>query len=77
MGLDGTINTIGRILSPIIIGDIYRRYGPGIAFGSAGVAVFGGAAMALIRRYLVLRDLYHESTKEGGTVVPSESNQPV
>ena len=70
MGLDGTINTIGRIISPLIIGDIYRRFGPGIAFGSAGLAVFGGGAIALIRRYLVLRDLYKINKK--GSILHEE-----
>jgi MFS family permease len=56
MGLDGAINTIGRVISPLLIGDIYRRYGAGVAFGSAGVAVFCGALVALIRRCLVLLD---------------------
>ena len=56
MGLDGMINTIARIGSPIIMGDIYRRLGASTAFGVASVAVFSSAAIALVRRFIVLRD---------------------
>ena len=62
MGLDATINTIARIISPLVMGDIYRRYGAGTSFGLAGMAVFGGAATALFRRFVVLRDLYASPT---------------
>jgi MFS family permease len=58
MGLDGTINTIARIVSPLIMGDIFRRYGAGAAFGLAGIMAFGGALTTLIRRYVVLRQSY-------------------
>jgi len=58
MGLDGTINTIARIVSPLIMGDIFRRYGAGAAFGLAGIMVFGGVFTTLIRRYVVLRKSY-------------------
>lgn len=61
MGLDGTINTIGRIISPLIMGDVYRRHGAGAAFGLAGAAVFGGALTTLLRRYFVLRQSYAKS----------------
>jgi DHA1 family tetracycline resistance protein-like MFS transporter len=54
MGLDGTINTIARIISPLVMGDVYRRYGAGASFGLAGVAVFGGVATTLVRRFVVL-----------------------
>jgi MFS transporter, DHA1 family, tetracycline resistance protein len=58
MGLDGTINTIARIVSPLIMGDVFRRYGAGAAFGVAGTMVFGGVLTTLIRRYVVLRQSY-------------------
>ena len=58
MGLDGTINTIARIVSPLIMGDIFRRFGAGAAFGLAGTMVFGGVFTTLIRRYVVLRQSY-------------------
>jgi DHA1 family tetracycline resistance protein-like MFS transporter len=63
MGLDGTINTIARIVSPLFMGDIYRRYGAGAAFGLAGTMVFGGMFTALFRRYIVLRDSFPARTK--------------
>ena len=58
MGLDGTINTIGRIISPLVMGDIYRRFGPGAAFGTASIAVFVGVGTALFRRFVVLKGMY-------------------
>eukprot|EP00592_Proboscia_alata_P001971 CAMPEP_0194369430 /NCGR_PEP_ID=MMETSP0174-20130528/17732_1 /TAXON_ID=216777 /ORGANISM="Proboscia alata, Strain PI-D3" /LENGTH=499 /DNA_ID=CAMNT_0039146363 /DNA_START=348 /DNA_END=1847 /DNA_ORIENTATION=+ len=56
MGLDGAINTIGRVLAPLAMGELYRRFGSGMAFGVAGGAVFGAAGIAAIRRILVVRD---------------------
>jgi len=56
LGLDGFINTLARILTPIISGEIYRRYNAGTAFATAGIAVVCGAAVALLRRYATLRD---------------------
>lgn len=56
MGLDGAVNTVGRVISPVVIGDVYRRFGAGAAFGSAGVAVLFGTMVALLRRLAVLMD---------------------
>ena len=56
LGLDGFINTLARILTPIISGEIYRRYNAGTAFATAGIAVVCGATVALLRRYATLRD---------------------
>lgn len=56
LGLDGFINTLARIVTPIITGEIYRRYNAGAAFTTAGVAVVCGATIALTRRFLTLRD---------------------
>jgi MFS family permease len=53
LGLDGSINTLARIISPLIMGDIYRRYDAGTAFSAAGISVLFGAAIALFRRYTV------------------------
>lgn len=56
LGLDGFINTLARILTPIISGEIYRRYNAGTAFAAAGIAVVFGAVMSLLRRYATVRD---------------------
>jgi len=56
LGLDGFINTLARILTPIISGEIYRRYNAGTAFVTAGVAVVCGAITALFRRYATVRE---------------------
>ena len=56
LGLDGFINTLARILTPIISGEIYRRYNAGAAFAAAGVAVVCGGITALLRRYATIRD---------------------
>ena len=53
LGLDGSTNTLARIISPLIMGEIYRRYDAGTAFSTAGIAVLFGAATALFRRYTV------------------------
>lgn len=56
MGLDGGINTLGRVLAPLVMGEFYRRYGSAVAFGLAGTLVFWGAGTALFRRLFVLRE---------------------
>jgi DHA1 family tetracycline resistance protein-like MFS transporter len=63
MGLDGAINTIARVISPLLMGELYRRYGAGAAFGCAGVAVLGGVATTLFRRYVVLQGTYANDTR--------------
>ena len=55
LGLDGVINTMGRIVSPLIMGDLYRRYGATAAFGTASAAVFLSSSIALLRRFFVAR----------------------
>ena len=56
LGLDGFINTLARIVTPIISGEIYRRYNAGTAFATAGIAVVCGATITLFRRYATIRD---------------------
>ena len=56
MGIDGVVNTIAKVVSPIVMGEVYRRTGAGVAFGIASAAVFASSAIALIRRMIVLRD---------------------
>lgn len=57
MGLDGAINTVGRVIAPLLMGELYRRFGPAVAFGLAGMVVFGAAGTALLRRIAVMRKL--------------------
>ena len=55
MGLDGTVNTLARVVSPLAMGEIHRRYGPGRCFAAAGLFVYSAVVLALIRRWVVLR----------------------
>jgi DHA1 family tetracycline resistance protein-like MFS transporter len=55
LGVDGSINTLARVASPLAMGVLYRRYHAGAAFGVAGLAVMAGAGTALLRRYAVVR----------------------
>ena len=56
LGLDGFINTVARIITPIISGEIYRRYNAGAAFTTAGIPVVCGVFTTLFRRYATTRD---------------------
>lgn len=56
MGLDGAINTIGRIISPLLMGEVYRRMGAGAAFGIAGALVLVGMITTLFRGYVVKKN---------------------
>ena len=56
MGIDGAINTVARIISPLIMGDVFRRFGQAAAFRVASCMVFLSAVAALTRRIFVLRD---------------------
>ena len=55
MGLDGAINTVGRVIAPLVMGELYRRRGATAAFGFAGSAVLSAAGLALVRRFMVIR----------------------
>jgi len=50
LGLDGGINTIGRVIGPILIGGISTRFGSGAAFASAGLVVLS-ASLCLRERH--------------------------
>jgi MFS family permease len=66
MGLDGAVNTIARIISPIIMGDVYRRGGSQLTFRLAGAAAFASAGIASLRRLYVHRRAKQEITKSHG-----------
>jgi len=55
LGLDGSINTVARIMSPLIMGSLYKTRGPKVAFGLAGGAALVAASTALLKRLWVLR----------------------
>ncbi|KAL7514234.1 hypothetical protein ACHAXN_012974 [Cyclotella atomus] len=55
MGFDGTVNTIARVISPLIMGDIHKRRGAGWCFGVAGCYALTAASLAVLRRWTVLR----------------------
>eukprot|EP00540_Astrosyne_radiata_P023387 CAMPEP_0116864552 /NCGR_PEP_ID=MMETSP0418-20121206/24887_1 /TAXON_ID=1158023 /ORGANISM="Astrosyne radiata, Strain 13vi08-1A" /LENGTH=144 /DNA_ID=CAMNT_0004499789 /DNA_START=109 /DNA_END=543 /DNA_ORIENTATION=+ len=56
MGLDGAINTVARVISPVAMGILYSRNGPSWAFGVASLASVAAASVTLFRRWLVIRD---------------------
>lgn len=56
MGLDGAINTIGRVIAPLITGELYRLKGPSAAFGLASSSVLIAAVLTLLRRGMVIRN---------------------
>ena len=55
MGLDGAVNTLARVIAPMLMGTLYGTNGPSAAFGVAGVAVMSAALIAMTRRLPVLR----------------------
>lgn len=72
MGLDGAINTIGRVIAPLAMGEVYRRAGATAAFSVAGASVMTAAAMTLVRRYMVV---LRRNNNDGDFVVPLKSKQ--
>ena len=55
MGLDGAVNTLARVISPLVMGALYRSRGPSAAFGVAGGAALSAAVLATTRRMLVIK----------------------
>ena len=58
MGLDGTINTVARIISAPLLGALYAAGGAGMCFAAASAAVALSAVVTTLRRMLVMRELY-------------------
>ena len=50
----GAINTVARVIAPLVMGEVYRRAGSTAAFCVAGASVATAAVMASVRRYMVL-----------------------
>jgi len=67
MGLDGTVNTMARVISPLIMGDVHRRKGASACFGVAGSFACLSASLALIRRWIVLRKDFAVSQMQSTT----------
>lgn len=55
LGLDGAINTLARIVAPLLMGHLYKTRGPAAAFGLAGKATVIAATIAVGKRFHVLR----------------------
>eukprot|EP00585_Thalassiosira_rotula_P008188 CAMPEP_0196144326 /NCGR_PEP_ID=MMETSP0910-20130528/15885_1 /TAXON_ID=49265 /ORGANISM="Thalassiosira rotula, Strain GSO102" /LENGTH=555 /DNA_ID=CAMNT_0041405953 /DNA_START=13 /DNA_END=1677 /DNA_ORIENTATION=+ len=51
MGFDGAVNTMARVVSPLIMGEIHRVKGAGACFKVAGSCVYVAALLALFRRW--------------------------
>ena len=61
MGFDGTVNTMARVVSPLLFGEIYRKHGASACFRVAGSCVCAATSLALFRRWLVLRKNFNAS----------------
>ena len=55
LGLDGAINTIARIFTPLVMGQLYKTRGASAAFGLAGKAALLAATVAVAKRVHVVR----------------------
>eukprot|EP00966_Prymnesium_polylepis_P086256 1996758-Prymnesium_polylepis.1 len=53
--IDNAINTIARVIAPIFLGMLYARAGAGACFTVASGVVATSAAVAALRRLLVMR----------------------
>jgi hypothetical protein len=58
MGFDGAVNTVARIVTPLIVGEVHRVRGAGACFRVAGSCAYAACSVALLRRWLVTRKLF-------------------
>lgn len=72
LGLDGAVNTVARIISPLLMGGIYKAKGPKAAFGLAGGTVLFAAMAALVKRLHVLKQ-HQDEMNAGGGVAPKKA----
>jgi len=49
MGLDGAINTMARILSPLIMGELYRQRGASMTFGLSSIGICCSVLMMVLQ----------------------------
>ena len=64
MGFDGAVNTCARVISPLVFGELHRVRGAGACFKVAGSCALAAAAVALTRRWIVLRKLFGKAERE-------------
>ncbi|KAL7437803.1 hypothetical protein ACHAXH_004025 [Discostella pseudostelligera] len=62
MGFDGAVNTLARVISPLVIGEIHRLKGAGACFRVAGSCAYAAVGVALFRRHLVLGKMFGKSS---------------
>mmetsp|Transcript_33139 Transcript_33139/g.72249 ORF Transcript_33139/g.72249 Transcript_33139/m.72249 type:complete len:568 (-) Transcript_33139:494-2197(-) len=53
MGIDSAVNTVARILGPIVFGVLYGKFGPEASFLMAAGVVFLAAIVTLVRKYYI------------------------
>lgn len=63
MGFNGAVNTLARIVSPLVMGEIHRVRGAGACFKVASLCVYTAVALALVRRWLVIRKMFGKPTE--------------
>lgn len=56
----GAFNTLARVVSPILMGSLLSQRGIGRCFHLAGTCVFAGVFIALLRRWMVLRESFEK-----------------
>jgi predicted MFS family arabinose efflux permease len=56
MGLDSAVNSVARILGPIIFGTVYGSSGAAVAFMGAAATVLLAMVITMVRQYLTLRE---------------------
>lgn len=61
MGIDGAVNTLARVVSPLIIGEIHRVKGAGACFKVAGSCAYAAISVVLFRRWVVMRKLFEKA----------------
>jgi len=55
MGIDNAINTVARVIAPLVLGMLYASAGAGACFKVASIVVACSAIMCAFRRLIVMR----------------------
>lgn len=56
MGVDSAVNTVSRVVAPLVLGELYKTSGAAACFAAAAAAVVLSAAVTAARRAAVLRE---------------------